>query len=149
GRYWRGAHVATLLPAHEDWNRDDRERGDGVTTVATLQGGQPLILHHRFGEGHVLTVLTSAGQSWTNWPRQFIYVPFVLESFKQVASRPEGGRSIESGSVLSFRLPAAVSDPEIHIDRPDGTTLPIRATPDRATATSQAAGSDASDAEGP
>src|SRR5690606_7708919 len=145
----RGTHVASLLPRHDDWERSDDRRADGVTTVASLKSGDPLILHHRFGEGHVLTVLTSAGQSWTNWPRQFIYVPFVLESFKQLASRTEGGRSIESGSVLSFRLPAAEFDPEIHIERPDGTTLPIRATPDRATATSQTAGSDASDAEGP
>ena len=100
-----------------------------MTTVATLRGGEPLILSHRYGDGRVLTVLTSAGQSWTNWPRQFIYVPFVLESFKALASNPGRAASRESGNVLSFRLPAAEFDPEVHIERPDGTSLPIRATP--------------------
>lgn len=129
GKYWRGTHVSSLLPAHDDWERNDGRRADGVTTVATLKGGEPLILSHRFGEGKVLTVLTSAGQSWTNWPRQFIYVPFVLESFKYLAAQRDDAGSLEAGSVLSFRLPAADYDPEIHIERPDGTALPIRATP--------------------
>ncbi|HEX6985682.1 MAG TPA: BatA domain-containing protein [Planctomycetaceae bacterium] len=129
GKYWRGTHVSTYLPAAETWERDDDRRADGVTTVARLKGGEPLILSHRFGQGRVLTVLTSAGQAWTNWPRQFIYVPFVLESFKELASRPSGSESLDAGAVLSFRLPAAEYDPEIRIERPDGTALPVRATP--------------------
>ena len=148
GKYWRGTHVASLLPLHDDWERSDDRRADGVTTVASLKSGDPLILAHRFGEGRVLTVLTSAGQSWTNWPRQFIYVPFVLESFKFLAARSDRAGSLEAGQVLSFRLPAADYDPEIHIERPDGTSLPIRATPGRTESGGQepsASGRDAPD----
>ncbi|MBA3314741.1 MAG: VWA domain-containing protein [Planctomycetaceae bacterium] len=129
GKYWRGTHVATYLPAAEAWDRDDDRRADGVTTVARLRGGEPIALMHRYGEGRVLTVLTSAGQDWTNWPRQFIYVPFVLESFKELASRDSTIRSRDVGTPLDVRLPAAEFDPEVRIERPDGTAIPIRATP--------------------
>jgi hypothetical protein len=129
GRFWRGAHVSTFLPPAESWNRDDAERADGVTTVARLKGGEPIVLAHRFGGGRVLTVLTSAGQSWTNWPRQFVFVPFALETFKEIAAHRGSAGSFEAGAVLPFRLPAAEYDSEIRIERPDGTSLPLRATP--------------------
>ncbi len=129
GKYWRGTHVGTYLPVSESWERDDDRRSDGVVTVARLRGGEPLILAHGYGKGRVLTVLTSAGQDWTNWPRQFIYVPFVLESFKELASQETTSQSQTVGTPLHVRLPAAEFDPEVRIERPDGTALPIRATP--------------------
>lgn len=129
GKYWRGTHVGTFLPIVEEWERDDDVRSDGITTVARLRGGEPLILVHQYGQGSVLVVLTSAGQDWTNWPRQFIYVPFVLESFKELASRKTSTRSQPVGTPLQVRLPAAEFDAEVRIERPDGTAFPIRATP--------------------
>lgn len=134
GKYWRGTHVGTYLPADEAWERDDDLRADGVTTVARLRGGEPIALLHRYGKGRVLTVLTSAGQDWTNWPRQFIYVPFVLESFKELASQDTGLESVDVGAPIKVRLPAAEFDPEVRIERPDGTAIPIRATPVATTA---------------
>jgi len=129
GKYWRGTHVGTYLPIAETWERDDDRRSDGVVTVGRLRGGEPLILAHGYGKGRVLTVLTSAGQDWTNWPRQFIYVPFVLESFKELASQETLSQSETVGTPLHVRLPAAEFDSEVRIERPDGTALPIRATP--------------------
>lgn len=134
GKYWRGTHVGTFLTPPDEWERDDDRRADGVATVARLKGGQPLVLAHRFGQGRVVTVLTSAGQDWTNWPRQFIYVPFVLELFKELASRPVGASPREVGSPVTFSLPAAEYDPEIRIERPDGTPATLRATPKQARA---------------
>jgi hypothetical protein len=129
GKYWRGTHVDAWLPISENWERDDDRRADGVTTVARLRGGEPLILAHHYGRGNVLTVLTSAGQDWTNWPRQFIYVPFVLESFKQLASHHATPQSENVGTPLEVRMPAGVFDPEVRIERPDGTAFALRATP--------------------
>jgi hypothetical protein len=128
-KYWHGLHVANLIPPAEGWERNDDRRADGVTTVASLKGGEPLILEHRFGEGRVVTVLTSAGQDWTNWPRQAMYVPFMLELFKEIASRPEQAESRVSGTPLTFDLPAAEYDPDIRIERPDGSPASLRATP--------------------
>ena len=108
-------------------------------TIASLTGGEPLILGHRFGSGRVLTVLTSAGQSWTNWPRQFIYVPFLLESFKELAAARGEADSREVGSVISIRRPAADYDPEIRIERPDGTAVTVRATPAERSESAEAA----------
>jgi hypothetical protein len=139
GKYWRGTHVDSFLPAAEDWDRDDDRRADGVTTVARLKGGEPIALLHHYGKGRVLTVLTSAGQEWTNWPRQFIYVPFVLESFKELASSGDKAASLAVGTPIDVRLPAADFDPEVRIERPDGTAVPIRATPVASSSASDAA----------
>lgn len=129
---WRGTRITTFLPPAQDWQRDDDLRADGVTTIARLKNGEPLVLGHQFGEGRVVTVLTSAGQEWTNWPRQYSYVPFVLELFKELASRRAGIGSREVGSALTFSLPAAEYDPEIRIERPDGAPASLRATPKQA-----------------
>jgi hypothetical protein len=129
GKYWRGTHVDAYLPLAESWERADDRRSDDVATVALLREGEPLILAHRYQKGRVLTVLTSAGQEWTNWPRQFIYVPFALESFKELASSDTTSRTQTVGAPLEVRLPAAEFDPEVRIERPDGSALPVRATP--------------------
>jgi hypothetical protein len=139
-KYWRGTHVATFVPPAGDWQRDDERRADGVETVARLKNGEPLVLAHRFGRGRVVTVLTSPGQDWSNWPRQMMYVPFALELFKELALRPGGEGSREVGSPLAFSLSAAEYDPEIRIERPDGTPGSLRATPKQAKAGETAAG---------
>lgn len=128
-KYWRGSHVNAFLPPAAAWERNDDERGDGVRTVARLSEGEPIVLRHDFGNGRVVTVLTSAGQSWTNWPRQFIYVPFLLEMFKELAIPTGGGESEVVGSALSWRLPASEFDPAVRIERPDGGSDSVRLVP--------------------
>lgn len=129
GKYWRGSHVNAFLPPGEAWERNDDVRADGVRTVARLSGGEPIVLRHDFGKGRVVTVLTSAGQSWTNWPRQFIYVPFLLELFKELAIPTGGGETEFVGSTLSWRLPASEFDPAVRIERPDGGSDSVRLVP--------------------
>lgn len=51
-----------------DWVPDDRERADGVRTLARLRNGEPVIFEHMSGRGKVLTFLTGAGRRWSNWP---------------------------------------------------------------------------------
>ena len=65
--------------------RDDNARNDGVRTLAALRNKQPLVLEHRYGEGRVVTVLTSAGPMWNGWARNPSYVVFQLELEKYIA----------------------------------------------------------------
>ena len=133
-KYWRSAFVSTAIPPNADWERDDARRDDGVTTVARLAEGDPVILQHRFGAGQVVTFLTSAGQEWTNWPREIVYVALVQELALELATRPEAVASEPCGEPLRFRLPAGEYEPEIRIERPDGTAETLRAVPESAPA---------------
>ena len=133
-KYFAGLFIESLLPVAEDWERDDARRADGVITVATLRGGEPLILEHRLGAGKIVTVLTGAGQAWSNWPRKEMYIPFVQELYKELAKPRGGADSVPAGTPFAFTLPAAEYDPVIRIERPDGTPDSLRATPQQTDA---------------
>ena len=38
--------------------------------LARLRNGAPLIVEQRFGQGHVVAVLTSAAPTWNNWSQK-------------------------------------------------------------------------------
>lgn len=129
GKYWRDVRISSFLAPRDEWERNDDVRADGVTTVAALRGGDPFLLRHVVGEGTVLTVLTSAGQEWTNLPRQFVFVPFLLESVKEMMIESGEASSRPVGSSLTFALPAAEYDPEVRVEKPNATSVSIRLTP--------------------
>lgn len=129
GKYWRGSHVSSFIPVAKGWEQNDDIRADGVETIAQLQGGEPIIFRHEYGQGKVITVLTSAGQNWTNWPRQFIYVPFMQELFKALAMRSQAIASQPVGTPITWSLPAAQYDSEVRIIRPDETPDSVRLVP--------------------
>jgi hypothetical protein len=119
------------LPVAADWERNDNTRQDGVTTIATLRNKEPLFLEHRYGEGTVLTFLSSAGPSWNKWTGDISYPLVVLESLGRIASP---GRTITqrmTGAPISFSLPAADFQEEIVIRSPDdasGREVSLKAT---------------------
>lgn len=114
--------IERWLPVAADWERDDNTRQDGVATIATLRNKEPLIFEHRYGEGTVLTFLSSAGPTWNKWPADITYPLVAIESFVRVTN---AGRKIPqrlAGTPISFSLPASDFQSEIVIRSPDEGT---------------------------
>ena len=83
--YIDATRVYRYFPTADGWLRDDQKRRDGVRTIAWLRNKQPLMFAHEFGQGHVVTCLTSCGPSWNNWSLFASYVVLQLELQKAIA----------------------------------------------------------------
>jgi len=111
--------IRNYFPAAESWVRDDNERKDGVSTIATLRNRQPFIFEHRFGLGRVITCLTTADAAWNNWPANPSFVIFQLELEKHVARNERVRDSRTVGEPIEFALDAAAYSDTIEISAPD------------------------------
>lgn len=82
----------------------------------TVQYGDPLILSSRYGKGRVLTVLTTAGKAWHDWPggcdAEKTYPIFISELQKYLTS---GGDDLNRlvGSPTRLELDATRYEPRI------------------------------------
>jgi uncharacterized membrane protein len=107
-----------------EWQRDDNKRQDGVLTIARLRNNQPLMLEHRYGQGRVITCLTSAGPMWNNWQKNPSYVPTFLELQKYIARDDRTLARRVVGQPIRLRLESATYTDDVEVRGPDN--LPIR-----------------------
>ncbi|MFN0055746.1 MAG: BatA domain-containing protein [Planctomycetales bacterium] len=121
----------------------------GVQVIGALRNKAPLILVHRFGQGTVLTSLTSVGDPWNNFPR--LAGPFVamqLEMAKHIARRRELIATRQVGEPIVLSLDAAAYRPEVEVRPPDGRPVPLKLsmTQNESSAPGMTANSKGSDA---
>ena len=113
--------VKEYVPVSKDWVRSDAQRKDGVTTVGFSREGDPVVFDHRFGQGRVMTFLTSAGPPWNNLIELGgLYIPLVHKLQQYVAKPDEEKHVHEIGEV--FRrggLSALDYDSKIFWTHPD------------------------------
>ncbi len=124
--------VAKFFPAAANWPRDDQARGDGVQTIATLRNRQPLIFHHRFGKGNVITCLTTCGPAWNNWAKYASYVVLQLELQKHIArSDRQLERRLAGEPIVLTLNPSEFTDMiDIVVPDPSGErTIRLQAAP--------------------
>jgi hypothetical protein len=83
-----------------------------VSVLARLRNRQPLVVERRFGEGRVVTFLTTLAPNWNNWANDpsFVVVLLKLQSYLASPLRPVEQRLV--GSTLALTL-----DPDKY--RPD------------------------------
>jgi len=99
--------VTGFQPVSEEWEEDDRQRNDGVSTVGYTREGHPLVFDHRFGKGRVMTFLTSAGPPWNNLIEiGGIYAPLVQYLQLYVAKPDEEKHEHAIGDVFERTFPA-------------------------------------------
>ncbi|MEX0704241.1 MAG: BatA domain-containing protein [Planctomycetales bacterium] len=79
--------IDRYFPAAEDWPRDDNRRKDGVKTFGRLRNGEPVFFEHNYGEGRIITFLSTAVPQWNNWARTRSYLVLLLESVRHTAYR--------------------------------------------------------------
>lgn len=137
--------VAKFFPAAASWPRDDQARGDGVQTIATLRNRQPLMFHHRFGKGNVVSCLTTCGPAWNNWAKYASYVVLQLELQKTIARSDRQLEGRLAGEPIELSLNPSEFTEVIDIIVPDVAgerTVRLQAAPDAGTARDKRDGSD-------
>ena len=113
----------------------DWEPRPGVTILARLTSGDPIIFAHRLGEGNILTFLTTAGRRWSNWPVPPASPGYVVMHLQmhQYLQRPDlTVLDREIGSPLQFEWPVRqfTETVELFVPEPDDLDEPSERTQD-------------------
>lgn len=100
-----------------------------VQIVAKLRNGKPFILDKPYGDGRVMTVMTSLLPNWSSWAQDPTFVIFALRSVGYLGSfrRPEVG--VPSGTPWSEEMSLQKYLPELEFLIPagsGGTRLPVK-----------------------
>jgi hypothetical protein len=100
-----------------------------VQMVAKLRNGKPLIVDRQFGEGRVMTVLTSLLPTWNTWAKDPTFVVFALRSVGYLGSFRRAEVGVPSGTPWSDELSLQKYLPEVEFLIPAGsagTRLPMK-----------------------
>jgi hypothetical protein len=134
------AHPATVLLA--DFQRLDLDRvrifrrhqldpfsGRDVSVLLQGQGGEPVVVERRFGQGRTLVQAIPLGVSWSTLPLCQVYVAMLHEWLWYLSEPNLPKRNLAIGEAVIAPAPDAASSAEIL--RPDGTVeeVPASATP--------------------
>jgi hypothetical protein len=74
---------------------DPKLRADAIQLRNEVRYGDPLYLARKFGDGRVVTVLTTAGSTWTDWPNGVglvSWLPVMVEMYNYLSA----GKPIEN-----------------------------------------------------
>lgn len=129
----KSVRVSEYFPVANEWVKDDQQRRDRVQTICRLRNQSPLMFEHRFGQGRVVTCLTTADPTWNTWALNPSYVVFQLELLKHVARTSRNLELRLVGEPIQLALDPAMYTDTIEITRPDGDqTVRMQATAETA-----------------
>jgi hypothetical protein len=144
----RGVKVDRYRAVAGDWKPAS---DSGVEILATTRDGSPLVLARRFGEGEVVTFLTTLAPNWNDWAKNpsFVVVALKLQSYLARTKRLDDPRLV--GTPLELALEAEKYRPDLSFVVPGEREaarhkIDVRAQPPEPTATTLVAalGDDAS-----
>jgi hypothetical protein len=98
-----------------------------LQVIARLRNGAPLAVERSFGEGRVVSFLTTAAPTWNNWARNnpsFVVAMLEMQAF--LARRP-ADTAYAVGASLVLKLDPAQYDPAIRLTTPEANAPPITA----------------------
>jgi hypothetical protein len=75
-RFAEGIRIHQYFRTPAGWSAPDDST---IRTLAVLRDRQPLVVERQFGEGRVVTFLTTLAPDWNNWARQPSFVVMALE----------------------------------------------------------------------
>ncbi len=108
--------------------------GSAAGVIARLRNGAPLVVEHRFGEGRVMVVLSTAAPVWNNWVRNPSFVVAMLEMVAYLAPRNASDEVRLVGSRVSLTLDPARFQPRYRFSRHDQSGREASESAARATA---------------
>ncbi len=128
----RGIRVYQYLKAAENWSPPD---DSSIEVLASLRGGDPLVVQRRLGEGRVVAFLTTATPDWNNWALGPSY-PVVLLQLHAFLAAPRGDVATRLvGSPIELQLSAAQFRPNVEFLTPSSDPnrfVPIEKTAEKA-----------------
>lgn len=140
-------HVDRYFPISEDISLRELEAAGKVKTLVNLRNNQPLIFEHSYGEGRIITCLTSAGTSWNDWSTNPSFVIFHLELQKYLAKRFQQKTTEEVGAPIQIEVDASLYSSELEIISPDGRSTRLKMTPQTTTSNPEENSADANPAQ--
>jgi len=112
---------------------------ENIRTLLRTEGGMPLLIERRVGQGRVLLLTGSVDVDWGNFPLQATYMP-LIQSIVRVMGVPDGGegRRFEGTVGERVELPVAALTGDVVVEGPEGLVEAsldsgvVRFTPERA-----------------
>ena len=114
-RQWHQITVATQMAVASSPGTDNSTTltgetvaasdSDGITVMARLDTGEPLMVERAFGDGVVVQLATAADADWSDLPMRPIFVPFVQQLVSTMASRISPPRNIATGDPAVALIP--------------------------------------------
>jgi len=114
--------VQRYFAVPEHWKPGDDVK---VEVIARLRNGDPLVVERPFGEGRVVSFLTTAAPTWNNWARNnpsFVVAMLELQAF---LSRRRSDTVRPVGTPLLVSLDSAQYDSTVSFISPDAQTPPV------------------------
>ncbi len=96
----------------------DFEPSPQAQIIGRFRGGAPAFIEHRFGQGRVLTFLSSCGPDWNNWPQNPSYVILQLELQKYLAEASEQEQGHVTGEPIVIAINPPIHTGEVEIQSP-------------------------------
>ncbi|MBD3673772.1 MAG: BatA domain-containing protein [Planctomycetaceae bacterium] len=121
-------HVDRFFPVAEEVTEAGLREEGRVQTLVTLRNDAPIMFEHSFGQGKIITTLTSAGNAWNDWSTNPSFVIFQLELQKYLAKRYEKQHSEEVGTPIELAVDAARYSQELEIISPNEQTAQLQMT---------------------
>jgi len=115
-----GIHRYFAVP--EAWKPQVDEK---LQVIAKLRNGEPLAVERSFGEGRVVSFLTTAAPTWNNWARNnpsFVVAMLEMQAF--LARRP-ADTVPAVGAPLVFQLDPSQYEPAIRLTTPETNAPPV------------------------
>ncbi len=92
---------------------------ESTKTLATLRGGNPLVVEKSFGKGRTVSFLTTAAPIWNNWARgnpSFVVVMLELAAWLSQRNRDETSLLVDAP--LTLKVDPAEFEPKLKITTP-------------------------------
>jgi hypothetical protein len=108
--------------------RLERSGESGTARVlASLSGGDPIIVEKEHGRGDVILVGTALGESWSTLPKTAVFLPLLHEMVTHLATPHAGAADYRVGEPLRMEMPGEVYGHSVRI-RPPGATEAVDMT---------------------
>ncbi len=102
--------------------RLDVEKAPEMRVLGRLEGGDPILVERRVGQGTVMMLTTGAHVGWSNLPLRPIFLPLMLRLTLEVSGSAEARRSVLAGSPLVVPLESP-RPTAIEVQPPSGALL--------------------------
>jgi|GEM_PF-112546 len=97
------------------------------SVLMRFDSGDPLLLERSVGDGRTMLVTSSLDLSWSNFPLQGLYLPFVHETLTYMIQPPQQQRAWQVGDMVDLTSAFGDGMSELEVTEPDGATVTVYA----------------------
>ncbi len=98
-----------------------------TTTLARLDSGEPFLIEHGYGQGHVIQCCTACDADWSNLPMRPCYLPLMQQLVTHLASTVYPPRNLDVGDKLAAVLRPELAGQTVTLTDPQGRQHQLQA----------------------